>query len=91
MCEPTNLPFVYNRHHPPLFFTPPASALEKLIWDQSMLDVTKEYYRAIKRDELDVNVPLSNGATIAEYSMHVITINHNRRSSYESATGDDSD
>jgi hypothetical protein len=75
----TNKPFVYDRKYPPLFFVKPTPH-QKLIWDKSMLDTTKEYYSKLKDPHSKHDMPLSNGASLGEYSMHVITSTHNKRS-----------
>lgn len=78
MEQPNTYSFSYNRHHPPLFFSPPTE-YESKIWKDSIKESNKEFYRLIKTQKITSFHLMSNGMTIGEYCMLVLTRNHNKR------------
>ncbi len=78
MKSPTQRPFVYDRNVPPLFFATPSESEEKH-WQNSVQKTSKEFFRYVRLEEILSTHILSNGMTIGEYCMHIITDTHNKR------------
>ena len=78
MKSPTHQPFVYDRKLPPLFFAHPNDD-ELQHWQNSVFKTAKEFFRNVRLDEVLSTHVLSNGMTVGEYCMHIITDTHNKR------------
>ena len=77
--EPTDTPYGYNRKHPPLFFAAPNPDTEQELWQASMRDITREYFRMSRKWQVPCQTPLSNGVTVGEFAMYTITQTHTKR------------
>ncbi len=75
---PSNAPFKYMRQYPPLFFAVPTPSEQKL-WNQSMHNTARAFHQLMKNPAVDLGTPLSNGATIGEYSMWMLMTHHQKR------------
>jgi hypothetical protein len=78
MKSPTQQPFVYDRNFPPLFFTTP-NDWESRHWQKSVNQTSKEFFTQVRIEEIRSTYVLSNGMTVGEYCMHIITDTHNKR------------
>jgi hypothetical protein len=75
---PTNTNFVYSRRNPPLFFAEPNPS-EVQYWNNSMSNVTREYFKKSRKHKMTSRTPLSNGMTAGEYAMWLLLTNHEKR------------
>lgn len=73
--------FNYERQHPPLYFCAP-NKYESVIWNDSVQKSGKEFYKLLKQDDISSNNLMSNGMTVGEYCMWVLTTNHSKRTRF---------
>jgi hypothetical protein len=78
MTQPTQLPFVYDRRYPPLYFSKPNDT-EENIWNESTAHITREYFRVSRKFHVSCETPLTNGMTTGEFAMFILTQNHQKR------------